>query len=131
MMQIPIKQTRSPFSRGIGLGSAKEGVEHWWRERVTAVALVPLTLWFIASLIVHSGSDYGAIVVWLRMPGTAFLMVLLLITLFYHMALGLQVIVEDYIHSAAKLPMVILVRFACFALAVAGILATLRIAFLS
>ncbi len=61
MMQIPIKQTRSPFSRGIGLGSAKEGVEHWWRERVTAVALVPLTL-------AHSGNDYGAIVAWLRMP---------------------------------------------------------------
>ncbi|MGH7248658.1 MAG: succinate dehydrogenase, hydrophobic membrane anchor protein [Pseudomonadota bacterium] len=121
---------RSPFGRANWLGSAKEGVEHWWRERVTAVALVPLTLWFVASLIAHSGSNYAVFVAWLKMPLTAFLMVLLLIGLFYHAALGLQVIIEDYVHSAAKLPILVVVRLACFALGVAGILATFRIALL-
>jgi succinate dehydrogenase / fumarate reductase membrane anchor subunit len=122
------KHTRSPFGHAIGLGSAKEGVEHWWRERVTAVALVPLTVWWIASVIAHSGADYAVSISWLRMPLTALLMALMLIALFYHAALGLQVIIEDYVHSAAKLPAILLIRFACFGLAAAGILAVLRIA---
>ena len=76
------KHTRSPFGHAIGLGSAKEGVEHWWRERVTAVALVPLTLWWIASVIAHSGADYAVSVSWLsgcRSPRC--FMVLMLIAL--------------------------------------------------
>jgi succinate dehydrogenase membrane anchor subunit len=125
------KHMRSPFGRAIGLGSAKEGVETWWRERVTAVALVPLTLWFMGSMIAHSASDYAHFVSWLKMPAPTFLMALLLIGLFYHTALGLQVIIEDYIHSAAKLPALILMRLACFSLAVAGILAILRVALVS
>jgi succinate dehydrogenase / fumarate reductase membrane anchor subunit len=119
---------RSPLGRASGLGSAKEGVEHWWRQRVTAVALVPLTLWFAASIIAHSSSDYSAFIAWLKTPYSTLMMELLLITLFYHTALGLQVIVEDYVHSAAKLPTLFLVRLGCFALAAAGILAVLRIA---
>lgn len=125
---MALKHTRSAFGHAIGLGSAKEGVEHWWRERVTAVALVPLTVWWIASVIAHSGADYAVSINWLRMPLTALLMALMLIALFYHAALGLQVIIEDYVHSAAKLPAILLIRFACFGLASAGILSVLRIA---
>lgn len=120
---------RSPLSRALGLGSAKEGVEQWWIERVTAVALVPLTIWFAASMIALAGSDHAAFIAWLRTPLAAILMVLLLIALFYHTALGLQVVIEDYVHSWAKIPALIAMRLACFALAAAGILAVLLIAF--
>ncbi len=120
---------QSPLGRAIGLGSAKEGVEHWWMARVSAVALIPLTLWFVASIIAHTGSDYVTFIVWLRTPLVSVLMVLLLIALFYHTALGLQVVIEDYVHSGAKIGALIAVRLGCVALAVAGILATMRIAF--
>jgi succinate dehydrogenase / fumarate reductase membrane anchor subunit len=120
---------RSPLGRARGLGSARDGVAAWWLERVSAVALVPLMLWFLASLITHSGSDYSAFIAWLRAPLSALLMVLLLIALFSHLALGLQVLIDDYVHSVAKIPLLLAVRLACFALGIAGILATLRIAF--
>jgi succinate dehydrogenase / fumarate reductase membrane anchor subunit len=98
-------------------------------QRVTALALIPLTLWFAASLIACAGSDHGAFILWLRTPLPTVSMVLLLIALFYHMALGLQVVVEDYVHSERiKLPTVVVIHLACFALAAAGIIATLRIA---
>lgn len=122
------RHTRSPLGRAAGLGSAKEGAEHWWRERVTAVALIPLTLWFFASIMAHGGSNYIAFIAWLKMPSSTLMMVLLLIALFYHTALGLQVIIEDYIHSAAKIPVLIIMRLGCFALAAAGTLAVLRVA---
>jgi succinate dehydrogenase / fumarate reductase membrane anchor subunit len=123
------QRTRPPLSRAMGLGSAKEGVEHWWMARVSAVALIPLTLWFVASIIAHTGSDYVTFIVWLRMPLVSILMVLLLIALFCHTALGLQVVIEDYIHSGAKFGALIAVRLGCVALAVAGILATMRVTF--
>ena len=119
---------RSPLARAIGLGSAKEGVGSWWAERVSAVALVPLTLWFAASIIAHTGSDYATFIVWLRTPFAAILMSLLLIALFYHTALGLQVVIEDYVHSATRFAAVIAVRLGCCALAGAGVVAILRIA---
>jgi succinate dehydrogenase / fumarate reductase membrane anchor subunit len=120
---------RSPLSRAIGLGSAKEGVGAWWAERVSAVALIPLTLWFAASLIAHTGSDYTAFIAWLRIPLVTTFMILLLVTLYHHAALGLQVVIEDYIHSSIKFAAVIAVRVGCFALALAGFVATFRIAF--
>lgn len=124
------KQTRSPFDRTQGLGSAREGAGHWWAQRVTAAALVPLTLWFVASLIARAGDDYGAFILWLRAPVATVLMVLLLIALFYHMALGLQVVIEDYVHTEKiKIPAVAVIHLGCFVLAVTGIVAALRIAF--
>ena len=123
------KQTRSSFDRAQGLGSAREGVGHWWMQRVTALALIPLTLWFAASLIARAQDD-GAFILWLRSPFTSVSMVLLLIALFYHMALGLQVVVEDYVHiDRIKMPAVVVIHLGCFALAAAGIIATLSIAF--
>jgi len=124
------KHRRSPFDQTQGLGSAREGAGHWWVQRVTAVALIPLTLWFAGALMAHVRSDYGALIQWLRAPVTTVLMVLLLVALFYHMALGLQVVVEDYVHTdRIKMPTVVVIHLGCFALAVAGIVATLRIAF--
>ena len=122
------KDMRTPLGRALGLGSAKTGVEQWWRERVSALALVPLTVWFAASLIVHTGSDYATFIAWLRTPIVSLLMVLLLVGIFYHAALGLQVVIEDYVHSGLKTFAVLGMRFGCCGLAVAGILSILRIA---
>ena len=119
----------SPLARALGLGSAKSGVRHWWAERVTAVALVPLSLWFIASMIAHSGSAYPAFIAWIRTPLATSCMILLLIALFHHSALGLQVVIEDYVHSGVRFAAVVAVRLGCYGLAVIGIIATLHIAF--
>lgn len=120
---------RTPLGRAIGLGSAKFGVGHWRMERLTAIGLLPLTIWLAAALIAHSGDDYNGFVLWMRLPLTSVLMILLLATLFYHTALGLRVVIEDYVHTALKLPLLIAMQFGCLVLAVAGILASLRIAF--
>jgi succinate dehydrogenase / fumarate reductase, membrane anchor subunit len=121
---------RTPLGRAIGLGSAKEGVAHWWAQRLTAVALVPLLVWFVAALIAHIGADRAAALRWLGAPLPAIVMLLLLIAGFYHMALGVQVVIEDYIHTEwLKLTALVLNRFAAMALAIAGIFAVLRIAF--
>jgi succinate dehydrogenase / fumarate reductase, membrane anchor subunit len=121
---------RSPVGRAIGLGSAKEGVEHWWLQRVTAVALVPLTLWFVIAVVRLSSADIDAVRDWVGRPLPAILLVLLLIATFWHASLGLQVVIEDYVHTdLAKLGLLIVVRLGCFALAVAGIIAVLGIAF--
>lgn len=120
---------RSPLGRAIGLGSAKRGSHHWLAERVTAVALVPLTLWFVASIIAHAGSDYVVFITWLKTPFAAGGMILLLMALFHHTALGLRVVIEDYIHSGARFAAIIAVQLCCYGFAVIGIVATLRIAF--
>lgn len=119
---------RSPLARALGLGSAKSGVRHWLAERITAVALVPLCLWFIASMIAHSGSDYAAFIAWIRTPLAASCMALLMIALFHHSALGLQVVIEDYVHSDVRFVAIVAIRLGCYGLAVLGIIATLHIA---
>lgn len=121
------RNTRSPLARAAGLGSSKTGVDDWWAVRVSAIALVPLTLWFVASIIAHTGSDHAAFVSWLKTPVPAILMILLLIALFHHTALGLQVVIEDYSHAGTRFATLIMMRLTCFALAVVGIVATLRI----
>ena len=120
---------RSPVGRAIGLGSAKEGVEHWWLQRVTAVALVPLTLWFVIAVVRLSSADIDTVRDWVGRPLPAILLVLLLIATFWHASLGVQVVIEDYVHTdLAKLGLLIVIRLACFALAVAGIFAVLSMA---
>lgn len=121
---------RTPLGQAIGLGSAKSGADHWWRQRLTAVALVPLALWFVAALIAHLGADRTAMVGWIGSPIPAILTILLIGSVFWHAALGLQIVVEDYVHGeGTKLAILVAVRFACFFLAVAGIFAVLRLAF--
>lgn len=126
MMQ---RNTRSARARAAGPGSARTGNGLWWAERVSAIALVPLTLWFVACIIAHVGSDHPTFIAWIRSPFTTTAMILLVIALFYHTALGLQVVIEDYVHTAAKFAWELAVRLGCCALATAGIVATLQIAF--
>lgn len=120
---------RSPLGRAIGLGSAKEGVDHWWSQRITAIALVPLSLWFVASVIGLVGADIETVQNWVGLPLPAILLVLLLIATFYHASLGLQVVIEDYVHTElARLGLVVAARLLGFGFAVAGIFAVLSIA---
>jgi succinate dehydrogenase / fumarate reductase membrane anchor subunit len=126
---MAVTRMRSPVGRAIGLGSAKEGVEHWWLQRITAVALVPLGLWFVIAIIRLVGADVDSVRDWVGNPLAAILLVLLLIATFYHASLGLQVVIEDYLHAElTKLGLIIIVRLGCFALAVAGMFAVLSMA---
>lgn len=119
---------RSELGRVRGLGSAKEGVHHWWAQRVTAIALIPLSIWFVASIVFLTDVDYATAIQWLRSPVTLGLMSLFLIALAYHAVLGLQVVVEDYIHAKpTKLILLLLIQFAGFALVAAGIVSMLLI----
>jgi succinate dehydrogenase / fumarate reductase membrane anchor subunit len=119
---------RSPLGRAIGLGSAKEGVEHWWAQRVTAIALVPLTVWFVVAIIGLAGADHAHFVDWVRHPLPAILLVLLLIATFYHGALGLQVVIEDYVaNEALRFGLLIVMRLAAIVFAARGIFAVLKL----
>ncbi len=121
---------RSALGRVRHLGSAKEGVQHWWAQRLTALALVPLTLWFVASIAYLAGADHAGFTGWVARPHNALLMILLLGAGFHHAQLGLQVVIEDYVHGeGAKLAALIVVKFAALLLALAGIFAVLKIAF--
>jgi succinate dehydrogenase / fumarate reductase membrane anchor subunit len=119
---------RSELGRVRGLGAAKEGVHHWWAQRVTAIALIPLSIWFVASIVFLTDVDYATAIQWLRSPITLGLMSLFLIALVYHAVLGLQVVVEDYIHAKpTKLILLLLIQFSGFALVAAGIVSMLLI----
>jgi succinate dehydrogenase membrane anchor subunit len=124
------RDLRPPLGRALGLGSAKEGVEHWWSQRLSALALIPLSLWFVASVIGHLGADYVTFHAWLADPISAVLMILAVGVTFHHTNAGVQVVIEDYVHTEwVKLAALIVLRFACFVLAAAGIFAVLKIAF--
>jgi succinate dehydrogenase / fumarate reductase, membrane anchor subunit len=121
---------RTPLGRAIGLGSAKEGVEHWWSQRLTAIALVPLSLWFVASVISLAGADYVTFTDWVASPLVSVLLILTVVATFWHAMLGAQVVIEDYVHAeGVKIALLVLLRFACFALGLAAVFAVLRIAF--
>ena len=121
---------RSPLGRAIGLGSAKEGVDHWWGLRVSSIALVPLTLWFVIAVIGLAGADLETVVLWLDNPVAAVLFVLLIATTFYHGALGMQVVIEDYVENeGAKFAALIVMKLAAFLLAALGIFCVLKLAF--
>ncbi|RED54284.1 succinate dehydrogenase, hydrophobic membrane anchor protein [Aestuariispira insulae] len=121
---------RTPLAQVRGLGSAKEGVHHWWLQRLSGAALVPLTLWFIFSIAGMSGADHAAFAAWAADPFNAVLLILLVAATFQHVHLGLQVVIEDYIHGgAAKLILLVGSKFGCFILATAGIFAILKVAF--
>src|SRR5579859_668218 len=120
---------RSPLARARGLGSAKEGLDHWFQQRLTAVALVPLSIWFIVSAIGLAGSHYEQFQAWLAIPGNTALMLLLLFCVFHHAQLGVQVVIEDYIHGrGAKIAAIVLVKMTSWLLGVFAAVAVLRTA---
>jgi len=128
-MSLADKPLKSELARARGLGSAKEGVQHWWMQRLTGLALIPLGLWFVASLIAHLGLDRAAAAAWLRQPVVLGLTALLIVAVFLHAQLGLQVVIEDYVgHEAARLVALILVKAAAIVLATAALVALLTIA---
>lgn len=121
---------RTPLSRARGLGSAKDGLHHWWVQRLTAVALIPLVVWFAVSLVMLSGADYDAARAWIGSPVVMVLLILTIIIGLHHAQLGLQVVIEDYIHSEGlKLASIIAVRFIAVFFGVAATVAILRIGF--
>jgi succinate dehydrogenase / fumarate reductase, membrane anchor subunit len=120
---------RSPVGRVLGLGSAGEGVGHWWTQRVTSVALVLLGLWFVFSVIRMPDVSYAAVTAWIASPVNAVLLSLLIGTMVYHSMLGVQVVVEDYVsHHGAKIVTLLVLNFLHYVLAALGIFAVLRIA---
>jgi len=123
---------RTPLSRVKGLGSAKEGTDHFWAQRLTAIALIPLVLWLTFSIASLPDMDYLAIREWLSQPFNAIVMILFMIAGFYHSRLGLQVIIEDYIGShGPRTASIIAVTFIAVALGVTGVFSVLRIALAS
>lgn len=121
---------RTPLARARGLGSAKSGTHHWWMQRLTAVALVPLSLWFVASLIALATADYATVIAWLRSPMAAILCSALIVAIFYHGQLGLQVVLEDYVNSEGlKLASIVLTKLVSLLLAAICLFAVLKIAF--
>lgn len=123
-------EMRSSLGRVSGLGSAKVGVGHWWALRLTSVALVPLVLWFMASVVFLVDTDHAAFKAWVSSFGNGLMLVLLIIALFYHAQLGLQVVIEDYVHGeTAKMALLIAVKFAFFFIGAGSVSAVLHLAF--
>ena len=121
---------RTHLSRARGLGSAKEGVHHFWAQRITAVALIPLVVWFAISLIMLSGADYAVVRAWIASPVAMVLLVLTIVIGLHHGQLGMQVVVEDYVHNEGmKLALIVLMRFIAVFFGLAAIVAILRIGF--
>jgi succinate dehydrogenase / fumarate reductase membrane anchor subunit len=120
----------TPLNKVLGLGSAKSGVEHWWAQRLTAVALAPLGFWFAIAMLRFETLAYAEVVAWLRDPITAVLLLTSIIAVVYHSYLGVQVVVEDYIEGkGAKLAAILLSAFVHVFLLVAAVFAVLKIAF--
>jgi succinate dehydrogenase / fumarate reductase membrane anchor subunit len=118
---------QTPLGKFLGYGSAKEGTGHWLAQRVSAVALVPLTLWFALALLSMDAFDHATVVAWIASPLNAILLILLVLAGLYHSMLGVQVVVEDYVHGGTKVVTLIVLQLAHFALAVAGIYAVIII----
>ena len=120
---------RSPLSRARGLGSAKSGVHHFTVQRLSAIALIPLTLWLVFSVARLAGGSYEATYLWVQYPPYAIGLVLFLATAFYHAVLGVQVVIEDYVTPEGwKMALLVLVKFGLALLGVASIFSVLKVA---
>jgi succinate dehydrogenase / fumarate reductase membrane anchor subunit len=121
---------RSPLGTVLGTGSAKEGVHHWWMQRLTSVALVPLSIWFVVSLLALPALDHATVVAWMRQSWTSLLLILFILVATWHSQLGVRVVVEDYVPSAGTKTLTLVVStFAHAIVAVAGVFAVLKVAF--
>jgi len=121
---------RSPLGRVLGTGSAKEGVQQWWLQRLTSVALVPLSIWFAVSLLSLPSFDHAIVAAWMSQSWTALLLVLFVLVGAWHSQLGVRVVVEDYVHATGVRTLtLVVVTFAHALLAAAGVFAILKVAF--
>jgi succinate dehydrogenase / fumarate reductase, membrane anchor subunit len=119
---------RSPLGRVLGMGAAHSGVHHWWLQRLTAVALVPLSIWFLVSLLTLPSLDQATVSAWMAHSLTALLLVVFVLTATWHSRLGVAVVVEDYVRGGLKTVTLVVSTFAHLMLAAAGVLAILRVA---
>jgi succinate dehydrogenase / fumarate reductase, membrane anchor subunit len=127
--KLSITTRRSELGRVKGLGAAKSGVHHWWMERVTSVALIPLTLWFVFSVLSMAGHPQPAIAHWISHPLVAVLLIALIVTSFHHTQLGLQVVIDDYVHQEGQRMIAVLAMKAVVVLlGLAALLAVLKLA---
>jgi succinate dehydrogenase / fumarate reductase membrane anchor subunit len=120
---------RTPLSQVEGLGAARAGTRHFWHQRITALALVPLSIWFVASALAYVSADQGAVAAYFADPVNAVPMFLFIVASTYHMSLGLQIIIEDYIHQESrKIALLILNNFAAWAIGAASAFALIKMA---
>jgi succinate dehydrogenase / fumarate reductase membrane anchor subunit len=124
---VQVRIMRSQLGQARGLGSAKSGAAHWWAQRLTAVALVPLTLWFVWSALHLVGAPHEAVLVWIGGPIPVVLMLALVIATFYHLKLGLQVVIEDYVGEPARLIMLVATNGAIYLLALTCLVSILKL----
>jgi succinate dehydrogenase / fumarate reductase membrane anchor subunit len=124
-----MSDTRSYLSRARGLGSAKEGVHHWWMQRVTAIALIPLVVWFAISLVMLSGADYAVARAWIGSPLVMVLLTLTIAVGLYHATLGMQVVLEDYTSGATRVVTIVITKFIAVLFGLGAVLAIMRIGF--
>ncbi|OFZ98346.1 MAG: succinate dehydrogenase, hydrophobic membrane anchor protein [Betaproteobacteria bacterium RIFCSPLOWO2_02_FULL_62_17] len=121
---------RNPLSIARGLGSSKDGLGHWWMQRLTAIALVPLVFWFALSIIALAGQDRAHVLTWMQSPFHGVVLSLFLVTSLYHANLGLQAVFEDYIQARwLQLSSRITAGFAAVFLGFTGVFALLRLVF--
>ncbi len=127
--QAVVKDRREPLKVARGLGSAQSGVSHWWTQRVTAAALVLLGIWFVAIVLSLLHADYASARATVARPWNALLLIAFVLTMFWHAVLGLQVVIEDYVHTRWKeVVLMVAIKFLAVLGALAGALAVLRIA---
>jgi succinate dehydrogenase / fumarate reductase, membrane anchor subunit len=120
---------RTPLGRVLGMGAAKEGVQHWWLQRLTSIALVPLTIWFLVSLLALPAFDQATVRIWMSQGWSALLLCLLVLVASWHSQLGVRVVIEDYVHGAGgRTLLLVFVSFLHVFIAAAGVLAVLRVA---
>ncbi len=123
-----MRDMRTPLSRVRGLGAAKKGTQHFWMQRVTALANIPLTLFLVGALVVHAGADHATMVIFLGHPLVGIAMLLLIFSATYHMRLGLHVVIEDYVHGEGlKLAAIIANHFFAVTIGLACALAVLKL----
>ena len=118
---------RTPLARARGLGSAKDGLSHWWAQRLTAIALIPLVVWFAISLVMLTGADYGIVRAWIGSPLVMMLLVLTIAVGLHHAQLGMQVVLEDYTGGAWRVTLIVLVKFIAVIFGLGATVAILRI----
>jgi succinate dehydrogenase / fumarate reductase, membrane anchor subunit len=121
---------RTPLARARGLGSAKDGLGHWWAQRLTAIALIPLVVWFAISLVMLSGADYATARAWIGSPLVMVLLTLTIVIGLHHGQLGMQEVIEDYVHSDGwKLAWIVIIKFIAILFGLGAVVAIMRIGF--